>query len=130
MPSNVSESRAFWAAALAWTGSVTPKVMGRVVVSTLLSLVTTYVLKKVPSFHLAVGLLEVSGAVIGLLLIIRTNAGYDRWGGVGSAQTLGRYCQSEPQLEDLSRSINKQIQIMAQDLEEKFSIDNNNSMEL
>lgn len=81
MPSNVSESRAFWAAALAWTGSVTPKVMGRVVVSTLLSLVTTYVLKKVPSFHLAVGLLEVSGAVIGLLLIIRTNAGYDRWGG-------------------------------------------------
>lgn len=61
-------------------GSVTPFVMRRVVVFgaysaavTCASLLTTY------QIHSQLAPYEVAGAVLGLLLVLRTNAGYDRW---------------------------------------------------
>ncbi len=78
------DRRSFWREAFTVTGSVTPYVMPLVVMFGVLatgicavSLLTEYIighrlaLKEAPY--------EIAGAVLGLLLVFRTNAGYDRW---------------------------------------------------
>jgi putative membrane protein len=70
----------FWAEALAIRGSVTLRVARDVVVFTLLS-VGICVLNELihPDLGVEVAPYEVAGAALGLLLVLRTNAGYDRW---------------------------------------------------
>ncbi len=78
--SNQEEHPGFFRGALAWRGSVTPRILPGVIVTTcytlILALVDQY-LYKLP--HPDVTPFEYTGAVLGLVLVFRTNAGYDRW---------------------------------------------------
>jgi putative membrane protein len=67
----------FWSEAFAWTGSATPRVLPRVAAFGLISAVVCATAG--PSLAIPVGPHEVAGAVLGLFLVLRTNAGYDRW---------------------------------------------------
>jgi len=70
----------FWTEIFALRGSVTPYVARRVLVFGLLALVLCIINWWVhPDLAVDLGLFEVAGAVLGILLVFRTNAGYDRW---------------------------------------------------
>src|SRR5215510_10854835 len=74
----------FWREAFALHGSITPKVMPNVLIFGLAAsgicgaswLVETQLQVRIA---LAVAPFEFAGAALGVLLILRTNAGYDRW---------------------------------------------------
>jgi ion channel-forming bestrophin family protein len=74
----------FWREAFALHGSITPKVMPNVLILGLAAggicgaswLVETLFQVRIV---LAVAPFEFAGAALGVLLILRTNAGYDRW---------------------------------------------------
>lgn len=70
----------FWAEVFRVHGSVSPYVIGRVAVFTLFGLVV-WIIFHFYDIHLgmAVGPYEFIGAVLALLLVLRTNSGYDRW---------------------------------------------------
>ena len=72
--------RDFWHEIFMLNGSVTPYVLRRVAVFGLYSLIVCAIWA-VPNFQFESDLApyEVAGAVLGLLLVLRTNAGYDRW---------------------------------------------------
>ena len=78
--SNQEEYPGFLRGALAWHGSVTPRILPAVFTVTfytlLLALVDVHVYK-LP--QLAVTPFEYTGAVLGLVLVFRTNAGHERW---------------------------------------------------
>lgn len=80
MPS-ASELKNFWRDVFALRGSVTPLVLPRVLTfgGIAAGLWVANELTHEFDFHLAVAPYEVAGAVLGLLLVLRTNAGYDRW---------------------------------------------------
>lgn len=73
--------RNFWREVFALRGSVTFQVLPRVLtfggIAGAIWIVNE--LTHEFDFHLAVAPYEVAGAVLGLLLVLRTNAGYDRW---------------------------------------------------
>jgi len=74
----------FWREAVAWRGSITPTVLPYVLAFGVLStLVVCLGLWMEQQFQRKVALevapFEIVGAVLGLLLVLRTNAGYDRW---------------------------------------------------
>ena len=74
----------FWIGALMWHGSVTPRVTVDVLWFGALAAVTVVICELVEhlfgvKMQVAVGPFEAAGAVLGLLLVMRTNAGYDRW---------------------------------------------------
>ena len=74
----------FWRQAFALEGSATPLVMPHVVAFGAVAAVVSaaaWAVERVfqQSLALAVAPYEVAGAVLGLLLVLRTNAGYDRW---------------------------------------------------
>lgn len=70
----------FWMDAISLQGAATPRVMPRVLVFTAFSAAVWFVSSMAGyRFVSAVAFYEVAGAVLGLLLILRTNAGYDRW---------------------------------------------------
>ncbi len=78
--SNKAEPDNFLRGALAWHGSVTPRILLGVIVASLYALSLAWVdahYYQLPRF--AVTPFEYTGAVLGLLLVFRTNAGYDRW---------------------------------------------------
>jgi putative membrane protein len=69
----------FWREAFAWSDSATPRVLNRVAIfggiaALIYALSLIGLLGGIP-----VGPHEVAGAVLGLLLVTRTNAGYERW---------------------------------------------------
>ncbi len=74
------ERRDFWREVLALNGSVTPFVQRRVLVFGLWGAIVWGVsaLSGVQT-HLGVAPYEIIGVVLALLLVIRTNSGYDRW---------------------------------------------------
>ncbi len=77
-------AESFWREALALHGSVTPRVLGPVLAFGLIAAVVTLaadLIEDVTSARLglAVAPYEIAGAALGLLLVLRTNAGYDRW---------------------------------------------------
>ena len=74
----------FWREAIALQGSITPRVMPLVLTFGLIAgatCVVSWVIEKPLQVRLALAVapFEFVGAVLGLLLVLRTNAGYDRW---------------------------------------------------
>lgn len=76
---NRGESKHFLTTALAWQGSVTPRVLPRVAVAALYAVGAMWVATFFPAFTVPVTPFEYSGAVLGLILVLRVNAGMDRW---------------------------------------------------
>lgn len=76
---NQPESKSFVATALAWQGSVTPRVLPRVAVTASYAAAVYFASTFVPSFSIPVTPFEYSGAVLALILVLRVNAGHDRW---------------------------------------------------
>ncbi|MBS2014041.1 MAG: hypothetical protein JST00_14220 [Deltaproteobacteria bacterium] len=70
---------AFWREAFALHGAATTRVMPRTLVFTALAAAVALVHRSVPSIAIRVDTLEASGLVLGLLLVFRTAAGYERW---------------------------------------------------
>ena len=87
LPSTVRGSddrESFWRDAFAMRGSITPRVMPLVLtfgfIATLICLAAWYAEWALQiRIGLEVAPFEIAGAVMGLLLVLRTNAGYDRW---------------------------------------------------
>ena len=76
---NHGEPKNFLKTALAWSGSVTPRVLPRVFASMFFSSIVVYTTNFVSDFGISITPFEYSGAVLGLLLVLRVNAGLDRW---------------------------------------------------
>jgi putative membrane protein len=73
--------RHFWREVLALGGTATATVLLRVVMFTLFAIAVSVIHLLPNDIHLAIDVapLEYAGAVLGVLLVLRTNAGYDRW---------------------------------------------------
>lgn len=74
----------FWREAAAWGGSVAPRVLPRVLAFGLLAAALTgafWLIERAFDVRLSLDVTphELSGVALGLLLVARTNAGYDRW---------------------------------------------------
>ncbi len=76
---NHGESKLFLRTALAWSGSVTPQVLPRVAFAAIYATTTLALWHIFPEMTLPMTPFEYSGAILGLLLVIRLNAGIDRW---------------------------------------------------
>ena len=76
---NQYEYKHFLRTALAWKGSVTPQILPRVLTTMIYASVITYVVTLFPHWAMPMTPFEFSGAVLGLLLVLRANAGVDRW---------------------------------------------------
>ncbi|MBL8848219.1 MAG: hypothetical protein JNG89_00980 [Planctomycetaceae bacterium] len=74
------EPRCFWKETFSLKGSVVPRVFWRVVVFGLLSL-PFCIIELVNGWRTGIPVtpFEFVGAILGLLLVLRTNSGYDRW---------------------------------------------------
>ncbi len=78
------DRRKFWREAFAWKGSVTPLVLPSVLAFGLIAIAVctaAWLLERQLDMKLGLEIapFEIAGAALGLLLILRTNAGYDRW---------------------------------------------------
>ena len=76
---NQPESQSFLKSALALKGSVTPKVMKKVGLIVIYTSIVTYLCYLFPSAIMPIGPFEYGGLIMGLILVFRVNAGYDRW---------------------------------------------------
>lgn len=76
---NQGESKDFLRTALAWRGSITPRVLPRVAAAAVYSAVVLLLADLVPAFSIPITPFEYSGAVLGLILVLRVNSGLDRW---------------------------------------------------
>ncbi|WP_019215470.1 bestrophin family protein [Legionella tunisiensis] len=76
---NKYEYPEFLASALAIHGSVTPKVLKQVLVATLYACFISLLSLFVPWLAIPISPFEYAGLVMGLILVFRINAGYDRW---------------------------------------------------
>ena len=107
------DRRKFWREAFAWQGSVTPLVLPNVLVFGLVATlicVLAWLVEYLFEVHIGLEIapFEIAGAVLGLLLILRTNTGYDRWwearklwgGIVNQSRNMGisalSYCPADP----------------------------------
>jgi putative membrane protein len=74
------DPRRFWRDAFALEGSSTPQVLSRGLKFTLIAVAVCGLNDLVhPDLGIEVGPYEFAGAALGVLLVLRTNAGYDRW---------------------------------------------------
>lgn len=76
---NRPEYRSFLKSALALQGSVTPKVMKKVILIVIYTIFVSYLCYLLPLAVLPIGPFEYGGLIMGLILVFRVNAGYDRW---------------------------------------------------
>jgi putative membrane protein len=76
---NRHEHESFLRNALAIRGSVTPKVFKKVLLMISYSFFISCLYYIIPSISLPVGPFEYAGLMMGLILVFRLNAGYDRW---------------------------------------------------
>jgi len=76
---NQPEPASFIAGAFAWHGSVTPLVLPRVAFAFAFATMICLLTKLVDKFYLPITPFEYSGAVLALILVMRVNAGHDRW---------------------------------------------------
>src|SRR5262249_32121938 len=77
----VEKERLFWAETLAIAGSALPLVLPRALLFGLYALVVTAVdlNADLPDLNIEITPFEVAGGILSLLLVLRTNAGYERW---------------------------------------------------
>ena len=77
----LAKERRFWADAVAIAGSATPLILPRALLFGLFALVVTAVdlNANLPELNVEITPFEVAGGVLSLLLVLRTNAGYERW---------------------------------------------------
>jgi putative membrane protein len=73
------QTRRFWRYAVAVRGTATPHVLPRVLVFGVIAALITVLHERAVPLEVALGPIELSGAVIALILVLRTNSGYDRW---------------------------------------------------
>lgn len=74
------ESRSsFWRYAFAVRGSVLPRILPRVLVFGAWALAVAGLYRLEARIAIKIAPIEAAGVVLGLLLVLRTNAGYDRW---------------------------------------------------
>lgn len=76
---NQSEYPNFLDSALAIHGSVTPRVWKKVFAAFLYACLISLLSIFIPSLSLPISPFEYAGAIMGLILVFRVNAGYDRW---------------------------------------------------
>lgn len=69
----------FWEQAVALDGAATLRVLPRVLSFGLIATGVVLLHRVAPHVALEVGPVEIVGGVLALLLVVRTNAGYDRW---------------------------------------------------
>ncbi|MFY0562533.1 bestrophin family protein [Archangium lansingense] len=72
-------AKRFWLDALAWQGTVTPLVMPRVLLFGLYGLLVGLVHEVLDWRALGSGPVQFTAAFLALLLVLRTNGGYERW---------------------------------------------------
>ncbi len=73
------EKRSFWRDVWTFRGDVTATVLPRVVVFGVLSAFVTVSRHQLGGLSLEIGPVELAGGALVLLIVLRTNAGYDRW---------------------------------------------------
>lgn len=78
VPDAIDTSR-FWRYAFAFRGTASPHILPAVMVFGAIAFVVTALHDVSQRIAVAVGPIEVSGAVIALILVLRTNSGYERW---------------------------------------------------
>ncbi len=76
---NQPEPQSFLKSALTLKGSVTPKVMKKVGFIIIYTALVSYLCYLYPLAVLPIGPFEYGGLIMGLILVFRINAGYDRW---------------------------------------------------
>jgi len=76
---NQIEHDSFLQNALTLKGSVTPRVIKKVIFVFLYSCLISFINYIEPSVFLPIGPFEYAGLIMGLILVFRLNAGYDRW---------------------------------------------------
>lgn len=76
---NQIEHDSFLQNALTLKGSVTPRVIKKVIFVFLYACLISIINYEVLSVFLPIGPFEYAGLVMGLILVFRLNAGYDRW---------------------------------------------------
>ncbi len=76
---NQPEYENFLKSALALKGSITPKVMKKVSFMIIYTGLVSYLCYLFPLAVLPIGPFEYGGLIMGLILVFRVNAGYDRW---------------------------------------------------
>src|SRR5262249_25777006 len=86
MPDSPSGARSFWIEAFTWRGAVSRRVLPTTLAfsafATIVYLLHYYLSNyyhKEINLAVEVGPHEIAGALLGLLLVMRTSAGYDRW---------------------------------------------------
>ncbi|MEI6096314.1 MAG: bestrophin family ion channel [Gammaproteobacteria bacterium] len=79
MLENVCEHDSFLQNALTIRGSVTPKVISKVIWVILYASLISFLNYWFPDLVLPIGPFEYGGLIMGLILVFRVNAGYDRW---------------------------------------------------
>ncbi len=102
---NLIHPSRFWREAIAIRGSVLPMVLPYVVIFGVIATILREISRYLESEHqikisLEVTLYEIIGAALGFILVLRTNAGYDRWyegrklwgGIVNQCRNLGMNC--------------------------------------
>lgn len=76
---NQYEYPSFWECAFAIKGSVTPKVFINVALCTLYAILVSTLNTWFHAIELPISPFEYAGVLMGLILVFRVNAGYDRW---------------------------------------------------
>lgn len=79
MLENVCEHDSFLQNAVAIRGSITPKVISKVILVMLYASLISLLNHRFPDLVLPIGPFEYGGLIMGLILVFRVNAGYDRW---------------------------------------------------
>jgi putative membrane protein len=77
----LEKERLFWAEALTIAGSALPLILPRSLLFGLFALAVTvaHFDDDLPSMNIEITPFEVAGGILSLLLVLRTNAGYERW---------------------------------------------------
>lgn len=76
---NRDEYPSFLSTALAIHGSITPKVLKNVFYVLIYSFLVSMLSYQFPAIKIQTGPFEYAGLILGLILVFRINAGYDRW---------------------------------------------------
>ncbi len=74
-----NEAKAFWGETFAWEGVVTSHVLLPVVIFGVIATLVYAASRVGPYMSIPVGPHEIADALLGLILVVRTNAGYERW---------------------------------------------------